>query len=57
MSIKMPLPKSYPVASEQAGTAKKRTLNKRYVVGKKLGSGHFGTAFLVTDILANNERY
>ena len=52
----MPLPKSYPVAGDQAGTAKKRTLNKRYVVGKKLGSGHFGTAFLVTDIKVN-ERY
>ena len=53
----MPLPKSYPVAGDQAGSAKKRMLNKRYVVGKKLGSGHFGTAFLVTDIKANNERY
>jgi len=54
----MPLPKSYPVASSQssAATPSKRTLNGRYVVGKKLGSGHFGTAFLVTDIKANNER-
>lgn len=52
----MPLPKSYPVSGDQAGSAKKRMLNKRYAVGKKLGSGHFGTAFLVTDIKANNER-
>ena len=53
----MPLPKSYPVAGDQASSTKKRILNKRYTVGKKLGSGHFGTAFLVTDIKANNERY
>lgn len=53
----MPLPKSYPLVSDQAAAGKKRTLNKRYVVGKKLGSGHFGTAFLVTDIKVNNERY
>jgi len=53
----MPLPKSYPVGGDQASATNKRTLNKRYVVGKKLGSGHFGTAFLVIDIKANNERY
>ena len=33
----------------------KRIVGNRYRVEKKLGSGNFGTAFLVTDLKDNNE--
>lgn len=35
----------------------KRVLANRYRVEKKLGSGNFGTAFLVTDLKENEEQY
>lgn len=35
----------------------KRVLANRYRVEKKLGSGNFGTAFLVTDLKENEELY
>ena len=35
----------------------KRVLANRYRVEKKLGSGNFCTAFLVTDLKENEEQY
>lgn len=61
----MPLPKNLPQQSKaQAkhgasfkGGAAPRVLANRYRVEQRLGSGAFGTVFLVTDLRAGNERY
>ena len=42
--------------SEENDMDNKRVLSKRYRVEKKLGSGNYGTAFLVTD-LKHDELY
>lgn len=52
----MPLPKSIPKgrnASKDFG----RVYAKRYHVIKRLGSGNFGTVFLVRDSYDNDERW
>ena len=55
----MPLPKKMP-ASRPATAAstvpdeKKRVNVNRYRVEEKLGSGNFGTAYLVTDLKTKN---
>ena len=56
----MPIPKSLLQASGGQNAIDKdprgsKILANRYNVGTKLGSGNFGTAFLVTD-LQTNER-
>ena len=48
------------IPSDSAGQAERRTRGKvvanRYGVERKLGSGAFGTAFLVTDLKASNDK-
>ena len=47
----MPLPKKIPRSRAKSDkTPDKRILANRYRVEKKLGSGNFGTAWLVTDL-------
>ncbi len=47
----MPLPKKIPRSrSAKNKDAAKRILANRYRVENKLGSGNFGTAWLVTDL-------
>lgn len=61
----MPLPKNLPQQSKaqaKHGASFKsgvppRVLANRYRVEQRLGSGAFGTVFLVTDLRAGNERY
>lgn len=47
----MPLPKQL-----QKPEKKKRVLANRYRVEKRLGSGNFGTAWLVTDLKCKDEK-
>lgn len=51
----MPLPKSIP-KGRNPSKDQGRVYAKRYHVIKKLGSGNFGTVFLVQDSEANGER-
>ena len=59
----MPLPKNLPIQeptnTEGAAPLKEavQVLAHRYRVERKLGSGAFGTAWLVTDLKSHNERY
>ena len=63
----MPLPKNLPQQSKaqakhgapfkREGGAAPRVLANRYRAEQRLGSGAFGTVFLVTDLRAGNERY
>ena len=41
--------------TKEKNSAEKRVLANRYQVEKKLGSGNFGTAFIVKDIRKNGE--
>ena len=41
--------------TESLNDEDKRVLANRYRVEKKLGSGNFGTAFVVTDLKENDE--
>ena len=60
----MPLPKKIPRSggtgqkqkkdSKDGAPVQKRVLANRYQVEKKLGSGNFGTAFLVKDLKLKN---
>lgn len=54
----MPLPKkipqSRPTTASTVPDEKKRVIVNRYRVEKKLGSGNFGTAYLVTDLKTKN---
>jgi len=58
----MPLPKKIPRARPTPKPAPdtpdedKRVIVNRYRVEKKLGSGNFGTAFLVTDLKAKDNQ-
>ena len=54
----MPLPKRIPRSrsAKSKDTNDKRVLANRYVVDKKLGSGNFGTAWLVKDLKAKDEK-
>jgi serine/threonine protein kinase len=47
----MPRPKN-----AESGPSEKKVLGDRYRVEKKLGSGNFGTAFLVTDLVDEVEQ-
>ena len=56
----MPLPKKIPRGrpveeKEEEETKALRVLANRYQVQKKLGSGNFGTAFLVKDLKVGGE--
>lgn len=53
-SIQMPPPRDVK-KSTNLSDDDKRVLANRYRVEKKLGSGNFGTAFLVTDLKENEE--
>ena len=60
--MSMPLPKDLPqsingAAPLKVGMAVVRVLAHRYRVERKMGSGAFGTVFLVTDLQSRNERY
>ena len=63
LSCSMPLPKNLPQSAKGAAQLKKgravavQVLAHRYRVERKMGSGAFGTAFLVTDLKSRNERY
>lgn len=50
----MPLPKKLPRSSKSSCVG--RIYANRYRVVKRLGSGNFGTVFLVEDLRANGER-
>ena len=52
----MPLPKKFPRAGAGSKGKEKRVLANRYRVEKKLGSGNFGTAWLVTDLKCKDEK-
>ena len=54
----MPLPKSLPQAAPLSAANKEevKVMANRYHLERKLGSGAFGCAFLVTDLKANGER-
>ena len=57
----MPLPKNLPRSAKAAplsATKKEdvKVLANRYHLERKLGSGAFGCAFLVTDLKANGDR-
>lgn len=56
----MPLPKTLPTATggnagSEKSTRPERILGNRYKVERRLGSGNFGTAHLVTDLKAGGE--
>ncbi|CAI8010361.1 Serine/threonine-protein kinase Nek11 [Geodia barretti] len=58
--VSMPLPRSLPQSArsgggERRGTAT-RVLAGRYKVEQRMGSGAFGTAYLVADLQSGNER-
>ena len=42
--------KQQPISDDE-----KRIVSNRYRIEKKLGSGNFGTAFLITDLKEQNE--
>lgn len=57
----MPLPKNLPKSISDEGSLKKertavQVVAQRYRVERRLGSGAFGTAFLVTDLKDRKER-
>lgn len=53
----MPRPRDAKEATYSGlSNSEKRVLGNRYRVEKKLGSGNFGTAFLVTDLNDENDR-
>ena len=59
--VSMPLPRSLPQSArsgggERRGTAT-RVLAGRYKVEQRMGSGAFGTAYLVADLQSGNERW
>lgn len=66
---KMPLPKVLPLVSEasqgqetrlQSGQSRDGTgkvVANRYLMGNKLGSGAFGTVFLICDLKNNRDRW
>ena len=49
----MPPPRE--VLTKQASNDEKRVIANRYRIEKKLGSGNYGTAYLVTDLRNNDE--
>ena len=51
----MPKPRDGRISSG-IDDSEKRVLANRYRIEKKLGSGNFGTAFLVTDLNDENEQ-
>ena len=59
--IHMPLPKTLPTStgenpSSQQSSRPERVLGNRYKVERRLGSGNFGVAQLVTDLKAGGEQ-
>ena len=53
----MPLPKKIPKELASKSSCAGKVYANRYKVIKRLGSGNFGTAFLVEDLRAQGERY
>lgn len=54
----MPLPKKIPSELRAKMSATHgRTMGNRYCIQKKLGSGNYGTAYLVHDLKNNKEWY
>ena len=62
----MPIPKDLPkfkgaessvdISCTEVSQATANVLSKKYALGNKLGSGNFGSVFIVNDI-SNGERY
>ena len=54
----MPLPRSLPQSAKGAGEKRDaaRVLGQRYQVERRMGSGAFGTAYLVSDLKSAGER-
>lgn len=58
MPLPRKIPQSRPTTSSGSSSVpddQKRVVVNRYRVEKKLGSGNFGTAYLVTDLKAKKE--
>jgi serine/threonine protein kinase len=53
----MPLPKKIPKELASKSSCAGKVYANRYKVVKRLGSGSFGTVFLVEDLKADRERY
>ena len=58
LSSVMPLPRSLPQSAKggERRNSAARLLGQRYQVERRIGSGAFGAAFLVTDLKSGNER-
>ena len=53
----MPLPKKIPKELASKSSCVGKVYVNRYEVVKRLGSGSFGTVFLVEDLRSDRERY
>lgn len=51
----MPLPKKMPQSLASKSSCAGRVYVNRYIVVRRLGSGSFGTVFLVEDLKADRE--
>ena len=52
--LNMPLPKTFEASSL---SCENKVVAHRYMVVKRIGSGSFGTVFLVTDSKAGNDKF